>query len=240
MKQSYILPRRFRPLSGSALKLLALFAMLVDHSAICFSPLLGRYLFTLLGLRFTPYILLRGFGRIAFPLFCFLLAEGYRHTRSRERYALSLLLFALLSELPFNLFNTGSFSHPHQNVFFTLFLGFLGIWALDRFRKEPWKASLSVLFLFGVSVLAEADYGWKGFLFILLTWLLSEQPLMQCFAGIILLPWRAGVALAYVPMSFYSGERGFIRGKAAKYACYIFYPAHLLVLWLLHRHFFGY
>ena len=54
MKQAYILPRRFRPLSGSALKLLALFAMLVDHSAICFSPLLGRYLFTLLGLRFTP------------------------------------------------------------------------------------------------------------------------------------------------------------------------------------------
>lgn len=240
MKQAYILPRRFRPLSGSVLKLLALFAMLVDHSAFRFSPLLVQKLFVFRGLVFTPYILLRGFGRIAFPLFCFLLAEGYRHTRSRERYALSLLLFALLSELPYNLFHVGGFSYPHQNVFFTLFLGFLGIWALDRYRKEPWKASLLVLLLFGASVLAKADYGWSGFLFILLTWLFSEQPLMQCFAGIILLPWRAGVALAYVPMSFYSGERGFIRGKAVKYACYVFYPAHLLVLWLLHRHFFGY
>ena len=70
--------------------------------------------------------------------------------------------------------------------------------------------------------------------------LMNYAPQILIFAGIVLLPWRAGVALAYVPMSFYSGERGFIRGKAAKYACYVFYPAHLLVLWLLHRHFFGY
>ena len=100
MKQESVFPQSWRRLSGSALKALAIFAMLVDHSAICFRPLLGSYLFTLFGVRFTPYILLRGFGRIAFPTFCFLLAESFRHTRSRRRYALNLLLFALLSEIP--------------------------------------------------------------------------------------------------------------------------------------------
>jgi hypothetical protein len=240
MEQRSLLPPRFRPLSGSALKLLALFAMLVDHSAICFAPLLDARLFVLRGTVFTPYLLLRGFGRIAFPLFCFLLAEGFRHTRSRARYALGLLVFALLSELPYNLFNTGAFTHPRQNVFFTLLLGFLGIWVLERYRKETWKAGLLLLLLFAVSVLLKADYGWAGFLFILLTWLLAEQPVLQLFAGVALLPWPVGVALAYVPMNLYSGKRGFIRGALPKYACYVFYPAHLLLLWLLHRHFFGY
>lgn len=240
MEQACLLPRRCRVLSGSALKVLALFAMLVDHCALHFSPWLGADLFTLFGIRFTPYLLLRGFGRIAFPLFCFLLAEGYRHTHSKPRYALSLLLFALLSEIPFNLVHTGTVYYAKQNVFFTLLLGFLGIWALDRFRKEPWKAALLLLALFAAAYFGRADYNWKGYLFILLMWMLCEQPVMQLFSGITLLSWPAGVALAFVPMNFYNGKRGFIRGPLAKYACYLFYPAHLLLLWLLRRHFFGY
>lgn len=240
MEQASFFPQRFRILSGSVLKALALFAMLVDHSAICFQPLLGKYLFTLLDQRFTPYVLMRGFGRIAFPLFCFLLAEGFRHTRDRRRYALSLLLFALLSELPYNLFNTGALSYPRQNVFFTLLLGFLGIWVIDRFRREQGKMALLLAGLFAAAYLLKADYGWKGFCFVLLTYLLAEQPAVQLFAGLALLSWPTGVALAYLPMNLYSGERGFIRGKALKYGCYAFYPLHLLLLWLLRRHFFGY
>ena len=137
MKQASVFPQRLRRLSGSALKTLAIFAMLVDHSAICFAPLLRKSLFFFAGINFMPYVLLRGFGRIAFPIFCFLLAEGFRHTRSRLRYGLSLLIFALLSELPYDLFNAGAFGHPHQNVFFTLLLGFLGIWAIEALRGKP-------------------------------------------------------------------------------------------------------
>ena len=77
MIQQSVFPERFRVMSGSALKVLAMVAMLVDHSAICFQSLLNRYLFTLFDVRFTPYVLLRGFGRIAFPIFCFLLVEGF-------------------------------------------------------------------------------------------------------------------------------------------------------------------
>ena len=240
MTQQSVFPERFRVLNGSALKVLAMVAMLVDHSAICFHPLLKRYLFTLFNIRFTPYILLRGFGRIAFPIFCFLLAEGFRHTRSKKRYALNLFLFALISEIPYDLFNCGALPFERQNVFFTLLLGFLGIWCLVKFRELPLGSSLLLIGLGVVSALLNADYGWKGFLLILLLYLLAEQPLVQAFSGITLLGWPLGVAFAFPFLNLYNGERGFVRGKAAKYFFYCFYPVHLTILWLLHRHFFGY
>lgn len=240
MTQQSVFPERFRILNGSALKVLAMVAMLVDHSAICFRPLLKRYLFTLFDIRFTPYVLLRGFGRIAFPIFCFLLAEGFRHTRSKKRYALNLFLFALISEIPYDLFNCGALPYERQNVFFTLLLGFLGIWCLDRFREMPLRSSAMLTALFVCAALLRADYGWKGFLLILLLYLLAQQPMVQCFAGITLLGWPAGVACAFPFLNLYNGERGFVRGMAAKYFFYCFYPVHLTILWLLHRHFFGY
>ncbi len=240
MIQRSVFPDSWRRLSGSALKALAIFAMLVDHSAICFQPLLKTYLFTLFEIRFTPYVLLRGFGRIAFPIFCFLLTEGFRHTRSRRRYALNLLVFALLSELPYNLFNRGVFFFERQNVFFTLLLGFLGLWAMDRFRETPVRSVLMLCALGVCAALLNADYGWKGFLLILLLYISAEQPVLQLFEGITLLGWPAGVAFAFPLINLYNGERGFVRSPAAKYFFYAFYPVHLTILWLLHRHFFGY
>ena len=240
MTQRSVFPERFRVLNGSALKLLAMVAMLVDHSAICFRPLLGSYLFTLFDIRFTPNVLLRGFGRNAFPIFCFLLAEGFRHTRSKQRYALNLFLFALLSEIPYDLFNCGALPYERQNVFFSLLLGGLGIWCLSKFREMPLGSSLLLIGLAVVAAKLNADYGWKGFLLILLLYLLAEQPVVQAFAGITLLGWPAGVACAFPFLNLYNGERGFVRGRAAKYFFYCFYPVHLTILWLLHRHFFGY
>ena len=238
--QESVFPKRMRVLSGSALKALAIFAMLVDHSAICFQPLLKTGLFTAFHIRFTPYVLLRGFGRIGFPIFCFLLAEGFRHTSSKPRYALNLLVFALLSELPYNLFNCGALRYERQNVFFTLLLGFLGMWMLERFREMPLRSAFSLLALGVCAKLLNADYGWAGYLLMLLLYALAEQPVLQLFAGITLLSWPAGVALAFPPLNLYNGERGFVKGKLAKYFFYVFYPAHLCLLWLLHRHFFGY
>ena len=238
--QKSVLPARMRILSGSALKAVAVFAMLVDHSAICFKPLLGKHLFTAFSIRFTPYILLRGFGRIGFPIFCFLLAEGFRHTRSKKGYALNLFLFALISEIPYDLINAGTLPFERQNVFFTLLLGFLGLWCLSKFREMPLGSSLALIALGICAAKLNADYGWKGFLLILLLYLLAEQPMIQCFAGITLLGWPGGVACAFPFLNLYNGERGFVRGRAAKYFFYCFYPVHLTILWLLHRHFFGY
>ena len=100
----------FRILSGSALKLLAVVSMLIDHLAAFYwynVPALQAVWFTIGHMAFTPLILMRIFGRIAFPLFAFLIVEGFVHTRSRKRYGLNLAIFALISEIPWNLVHTG-------------------------------------------------------------------------------------------------------------------------------------
>ncbi len=160
--QTSLFPDRFRILSGSGLKTIAMIAMLIDHSAMSFQKLLKQYLFTLFGTRFTTYILLRGIGRIAFPIFCFLLAEGFRHTRSKPRYALNLLIFSLLSEIPYNIVHEGTLAYPRQNVFFTLLLGFLGMWVISRIREVPLGACLGLAGLGLASALLQKDISLYG------------------------------------------------------------------------------
>ena len=229
--------RSFRVLSGSTLKLLAVLTMLIDHGAICLAARLNIPL--LPGGSLTLYTLMRGVGRLSFPLFSFLLTEGFRHTRNRLRYGLNLLIFALLSELPFNLLIGGALFYAKQNVFFTLLLGYLGIWAAESFREDRKKQLPLLLGLFVIAFLLRADYGWKGFCFILLLYYLGEFPAVQALGCSALLPWPYAVGLAFLPINLYNGRRGFVRGPVLKYLFYAFYPAHLLLLWLLRRSLLG-
>lgn len=100
-----IFPARFQILSGSALKLLACILMLIDHTGVLilanWKPAL-RVLFTIGSTEITWYRIVRDIGRSAFPIFCFLLIEGFLHTRNRRKYGQNLLLFALISEIPWN------------------------------------------------------------------------------------------------------------------------------------------
>ena len=117
-KHSSLLP----PLSGSALKVIAVLSMVADHSAY--------YLMehgTLL------YEVMRCFGRIAFPVFAFLIAEGFRYTRNRMKYFLLLLGFAVVSEVPWYLLNGADGTHY---VLFTLALGVLALAAMEAFKKD--------------------------------------------------------------------------------------------------------
>jgi len=233
MKQNPIFPEKYHFLSGSALKTLALVTMLIDHSAVVFYPLLKTELFTLGATQVTVYYLLRTIGRIAFPTYVFLLTEGYQHTRNRKRYALNLLIFALLSEIPYNLIHQGTLLYRSQNVFFTLFLGFLGIWVLDRFREEQKKQLLLLLGLLVVAIFAKADYGWLGFGFILAVYLLREMPVAQAIVGSCFLASQRCAGLAFLPINLYNGKRGYIHGPVLKYLFYAIYPVHLLLLWYL-------
>lgn len=109
-------------LSGSALKVIAIISMVIDHCAY--------YLMehdTLL------YEVMRCFGRIAFPVFAFLVAEGFRHTRNRMRYFLQLLSFAVISEVPWYLLNGADGAH---NVMFTLALGVMALAAFEKLKKD--------------------------------------------------------------------------------------------------------
>ena len=108
-------------ISAATLKWIALITMTIDHFAA--SGLFSQLAYGMVGWRLADqlYMLLRIIGRLAFPIYCFLLAEGFRHTRSRERYALRLGLFALISEIPFDLAACHVvWDWNDQNVFFTL------------------------------------------------------------------------------------------------------------------------
>lgn len=228
--------KRFQVLSGSWIKVIAVVTMLIDHlAAFCWRelPALHEVWFTIGPKHITPYFLLRAVGRLAFPLFAFLLVEGFLHTRSRVRYGRNLLLFAFLSEIPWNLIHSGTWHYPTQNVFFTLFLGFLGLCAIETY-KEDWKRLLaSLLGLLALTIVLRADYGCTGFGFILLLYVLRNNRILQAVIGCCILPGKWIPGLAFIPINLYNGKRGFVKGPVAKYLFYAFYPVHLLVLYFL-------
>lgn len=234
------LPERWKILDGSSLKVLAAAAMLVDHIA---AVLLRdtRIIVFRLGTRYIDlYDLMRMFGRISFPLFAFLLVEGFVHTRSVKRYGGNLLLFALLSEIPWNLEHSGTLLYGSQNVMFTLLFGLLGLWVIRDYQGSREKKAAALVGLLALSVLFRADYGCAGFGFILMLYLLRDQKLLQAVVGCCFLPDRWVAGLAFVPISLYSTKRGFIRGKPLKYAFYLVYPLHLLALFWIKKMTIGY
>ena len=236
-------PEPYRKVSGSALKLLAVVSMLVDHTT---KRILMRYtsfttpLFHMGGVDVTWAYVLESFGRLAFPIFCFLLVEGFVHTRDRWKYGRNLLVFALVSEVPFDLSRKLTVWDPsYQNVFFTLFVGYLALCAYEAFRDQPAKCATYVLALALVSMITHIDYGPRGFGLIFALYLLRNNALGYTVMGSCILTstWRS--TLAFIPINLYNGKRGFIQGPVLKYAFYAFYPVHLLVLWRLRLHLFG-
>lgn len=190
-----------------------------------------------------PYYICRLVGRIAFPIFCFLLTEGFFHTKNRSKYFLRLFLFALVSEIPFDL----AFSHvwlerDYQNVFFTLSIGLLTIWGLNGAEKflsdNPGICLLCRLAVMASGMLAawrlKTDYGETGVLIIILLYMLHANRVLSMTASCIVLCLSNALeisAFAAIPLtSVYNGKRGI----SLKYFFYLFYPAHLLLLGLIH------
>ena len=221
-------------MSGSVLKLIACLAMLIDHMAT-FLP--GDFmdmketLFMIGNKAISLRMLMHYIGRTAFPLFAFLITEGFTHTHDRKKYGINLFIFALISEIPWNLAHTGDLFYARQNVFFTLLLGYLGLCALEYYKDDYKKKIITLACLLGISLVLRADYTCFGFGFIILLYLLDRR--MMAILGCCMLPSRWIGGLAFVPILMYNGERGFAKAKWIKYAFYIFYPLHLLVLYLV-------
>ena len=226
-----IIPDKYRILNGSWLKLIAVVTMLIDHVASVLLRDCGITLISIAGRSLSLYQAMRYVGRLAFPIYAFLLIEGFLHTSDRKKYGINLFVFALISEIPWNLEHSGGLLYSEQNIFFTLFLGYMAICVVERFRGKKQVGYLLMLLL--ITILIRADYGCAGFGFIILLYVLRDHKLLRAVIGSCILPsnWIAG--LAFVPISLYNGKRGFIRGKFMKYAFYAFYPAHLLVLFLI-------
>ena len=135
------------------------------------------------GLR-TLYSVSRDIGRLAFPIFCFLLVEGFLHTRNPKKYAGRLFLFALISEIPFDLaLQSGWFDPGKQNVYFTLLIGLLVLMGLSYFREKPWMQLPVMAAGLLVSWIIDSDYNYKGVFLIIILYLLRQTRLYQCIGG---------------------------------------------------------
>ena len=227
---STVYSKRLMPvLNGSALKVIAVISMVADHCAY--------YLMeedTLL------YEAMRCFGRIAFPVFTFLVVEGFRHTRNRMRYFLLLLGFAVASEVPWYLLNGADGTH---NVMFTLALGVVALAIFEKLREHRVICCFTILLIMWLAAWLGVDYEWRGVLIIVVFYLLrgldkysspSCRMLQQICAFPIMMHYGVvGALLACSVIFLYDGTRGFIQGIWAKYGFYAFYPLHLFVLYLV-------
>ncbi|MBQ7584374.1 MAG: TraX protein [Lachnospiraceae bacterium] len=214
-------------MTGFALKLIAAVTMLIDHT--------GHVIFP--GVMWLRYI-----GRLSFPIYCFLLVEGFFHTRDLKRYMLRLFIFAVISEMPFDLATCDAvFTLEHQNVFWTLLLGLMAISAMDLIKHESLYLRMllqaAVLLPFAVTAqLIHSDYRWVGVCLIASMYLFRDlEPMRVATGAFLMLPFftneieYVGV-LAYLPMHFYNGRQGGSGSRIQKLGFYIFYPVHLLTL----------
>ena len=227
---------RWQCISGSVLKLIAMAAMLVDHVAYFLLQENLHFvtpLFTVGTKGITLYYIFRTIGRIAFPMYCFLLTEGFVHTKNRKRYGTNLLLFALISELPWNFLHSGSLFYGGQNVFFTLFLGFCGLYVIEYLCNRPALEASALIGLLLFAYLFKADYGMLGFAAIVAMYVLREKAAIRAVVCTCIFNSHLRAGVAFVPISLYNGKRGFIRGKVGKYICYAFYPTHMIILAVL-------
>lgn len=208
-------------LTSYQLKWIAIITMVIDHTGAVLYPgeLLWRYI-----------------GRLSFPIFCFLLVEGFCHTHDIYQYMLRLGIFAVISEIPYDLaFRGRLLEFEHQNVFFTLLLGVIMMYVLEKGGDWPEKI-VEVLWVMWLANMLRTDYSYKGILLICIFYL-SRQNFWPRIAGGALwnLLWNGSVqgygALAVIPIAFYNGERG----RKMKYFFYVFYPAHLLILYGLSK-----
>lgn len=239
MKNYSIFPEKARVLSNSVLKVIAVITMLIDHFASVFMRESNIELFG----NFTLYDLMRAVGRISFPIFAFLLVEGFIHTRDRKKYGIRLFIFALISEVPWDLEHFGKpFYIMSQNVFFTLLIGYLCMCLANK-AEESDKKLKYVLLLFGLLIAANygyTDYGIGGVCFILILWFFRNYPVYRAILGICILSYRHFAGLAFIPIGLYNGKRGFIKGRILQFAFYAIYPAHMLIFYFIKAATIGY
>lgn len=220
---------KLRILDGTSLKLIAMISMVFDHVGDMFFP---------------GALWMRMIGRLAMPLFSFCIAEGYAHTRNKQRYLLRMGIFALVSEIPFDLAFEGRVGLGHQNIMLTFFLSILALMLFDRVRGEgkehaAFKTLMGILCVCAVAVLAlllKADYTLFAVVAVFLFYVLRNRPaLLRCGVGVGFLAltrtvgYYRATGLSLIPLLLYNGKRG----RGLKWLFYAFYPGHLLLLYLL-------
>ena len=229
-------------INRNALKYIAIVAMLIDHIAWAFVPtgsVLGQ--------------VMHFFGRLTGPTMAYMLYEGYIHTKNVKKYAIRLGIFALISWIPFSLFETGYWYYPTFGVIYTLFLALLVLCMWDKTDLPKAVKVILVIVACILSIFGDwpiFDILWPLFLFIYRDnyrkkWasffiiIASEVILISLFSGFRRSIFQLGAFMVpLILMYFYNGESG---SKKAfhKWFFYVFYPLHLLILWALKAYVFA-
>lgn len=243
-------------ITGSTLKMIAIITMLIDHigavilERIAYKDVIEQIQsgetvnLTAEMINMSVYnvdMIIRSIGRLGFPIFCFLLIEGFTHTRNMKKYAGRLFLFALISEIPFNLAIAGEVFFPkYQNVFFTLLIGILVLIGFRYVEEKKWNKAVSVilhLVILAVGMFAatwlKTDYKYIGVLTVAIMYIFRKRKLLAAGMGCATLTaFMLNEITAFftlIPIHMYNGKRGW----NMKWVFYIFYPAHLLLLYLI-------
>lgn len=241
-------------ITGSTLKIVAMIAMLIDHigAVVCTRMMMAAGYMDIVGATeeaiiawttanadlYSTYFIFRSIGRIAFPIFAFLLVEGFLHTQDTKKYAIRLFAFALISEIPFDLaLQSKVLELEYQNVFFTLAIGFVTMIAYKYIEEKEIQNTFTKYLLQILAVMAgmaaamflRTDYGALGIFAIISIYIFRNNKLFQIAAiGLVFIE-NMAAWFAFVPILLYNGKRG----MKMKWPFYIFYPVHLLVLFVV-------
>lgn len=234
---------RIRCLDSLTLKIIAMALMFCDHTWVTVAY---------------EHEWLTVIGRIAFPIFAFQIVEGFFHTHSRGKYLLRMFIFALMSEIPFNFLVGGGPIYPfHQNVMFTFCISLLTMMVLERAKHHAWWVFLiavivAVPLTYVLGFITFVDYFGYGILTVLVFylfhgvkfgWIAETAALIYInwvmigglvfnvtiFGREVEIPEQGFAVLALIPIMLYNGKPG-SKNKVVQYACYAFYPVHMIVL----------
>lgn len=242
---------KMKGITGSTLKWIAIVTMLIDHiGATVLTKLLlhmqansDLYMEGSLSYADQFNILywvmygMRMIGRISFPIFCFLLVEGFQRTHDVRKYMLRMLLFAIVTEVPFDLaFSATAFNWGYQNVMVTMLIGLLTMYGCRQAEEKIGNKVLMWIVCagcFGIGMIVaeflHTDYGAKGIIAIMVLYFLQFNKPLQILGGCLSFVWEITAPLAFIPIGCYNGKRG----MKMKYFFYLFYPLHLLILYIL-------
>ncbi len=218
-------------MSVFTLKIIACISMVLDHIKYAL-PITSNYA--------TIYL-----GRIAFPLFAFLVVEGYVHTKDLKKYLKRLLIFALISQVPFMLFRTLVGEYMMLNVMFTMILGLFAIMAFERIKNKLFSIPVSLVVIF-LGYVLKVDYSWFGVATILVLYIFRDNEFKKMISFIILTliyyysrvqinllqPEILGYYFATISSLIFICSYNGKLGRKMKYFFYWFYPIHMIVLYL--------
>lgn len=217
-------------ISSSGLKIIAIITMLIDHFAYSIYFHLEKY-------DFTSYSIMRAIGRISFPIYCYLLIEGFYRTSNIKKYLSRMVLFALVSEVPFDMaFYDDIFYWRQQNVFFTLTLALIMLFVLQKCSEIRKYRVLSIMMqggvIFSCAAIAQYlsfDFHAKGIVFIAILYygrsMSKDIEALSCAIGAFVVLQEPTAMFSAILIRIYNGQRG----MRMKYLFYFIYPVHILL-----------